>query len=87
MNKMRQHSYLSNREADELSSSPKMSIVTSDDTEHESAHKEALNLDPATAQNLDEIDREEISRYIACCRNDEIAVSVLEQSVVLGLSF
>lgn len=64
-----------------------MLVVTSDDSEHESADDEALNLNPATAQDLDEVDCEEVARDVAGCGDDEISVSVLEQRVVLGLSF
>ncbi len=80
-------SYLSNGKADEFPSRAEMLVVTSDDGEHESADEEALNLDPATAQDLDEIDGEEVARYVAGCCDDEISVGVLEQSVVLGLPF
>lgn len=79
--------YLSDRKADEFPSRSEMLVVTSDDGEHQSTHEEALNLDPTTAQDLDEIDCEEVPRDVACCRNDQVAVCVLEQSVVLGLSF
>ena len=79
--------YLSNGEADEFARSSEMIVVAGNDSEHQSRNEEALDLDPTTAENFDEVDCQEIARYVPGCGNDQIAVTVLEKSVVFGLAF
>lgn len=79
--------YLGNCEADELPSCPQMFIVAGNNTKHERADEEALNLDPTTTKDLDEIDREEVPRHVASRSDDEIPISVLEERVILGFAF
>ncbi len=62
-----------------------MRIVTSDNGKHERGDQEALNLDPATAKDFDEINGQEVARYVTSRRNDQISVSVFEEGVVLRL--
>ena len=79
--------YLSNGEADELSSGSQMSIVPGNDGKHERADEEALNLDPATTEYLDEVNREEVPGDVAGRSDDEIPIGVLEKGVIFGLAF
>jgi len=58
-------------------------VVSRDDGEHEGGDQEPLDLDPFPAQDLDEGDCEEIAGHVAGSGDDEIAVGVLEQGVVL----
>ena len=79
--------YLSNGEADELSSGSQMGIVAGNDGKHERADEEALNLDPATTEYLNEENRQEIPGNIASGSDDEIPISVLEKRIIFGLAF
>ena len=79
--------YLSNGEADELPSRSQMSIVPGNDGKHERADEEALNLDPATTEYLDEENREEVPGDVAGRSDDEIPIGVLEKGVVFGFAF
>lgn len=78
--------YLSNCETNEFSSSAEMFIVAGDDTEHECADQEALDLDPTAAKDLNEIDGEEIAGHVTCGRDDKISVAILEESIVFCLA-
>ena len=64
-----------------------MCIVAGNDAKHEGADEKALNLDPATTKDLDEINRKEVPRHVARRSDDEISVSVLEECVVFGFAF
>ena len=64
-----------------------MCIVAGNDAKHEGADEEALNLDPATTKDLDEIDRQEVPRHVARRSDDEISVSVLEERIIFGFAF
>ena len=79
--------YLSNGEADELSSCSQMGIVAGNDGKHERADEEALNLDPATTEYLNEVNRQEVPGDVAGRSDDEIPISVLEKCFVFGLAF
>ena len=79
--------YLSNGEADELSSGSQMGIVAGNDGKHERADEEALNLDPATTKYLNEENRQEVPGDVARRRDDEIPISVLEKRFVFGFAF
>ena len=70
--------YLCDGKADEFASSPKMCVVTSNDAEHQASDQKALNLNPATAEDFNEINGEKVSRYVAGCGYDQISVGVLE---------
>ena len=63
-----------------------MSVVAGNDGKHERADQEALNLDPATSEYLNEENREEVPGHVARRSDDEIAVSVLEELVILGFA-
>ena len=78
--------YLSNGETDEFARSSEMIVVAGNNSKHQSRDKEALDLDPATAENFDEVDGQEITRYVAGCGNDQIAITILEKSFVFGLA-
>ena len=79
--------YLSNGEADELSSRSQMGIVAGNDGKHERADEEALNLDPATTEYLNEENRQEISGDVARGSDDEIAIGVFEKGIIFGFAF
>lgn len=79
--------YLGDCEADEFPSCPQMVIVAGNDGKHERADKEALNLDPATTQDLDEKNGKEVPRHIARRSNNQISISVLEKRIVFGFAF
>ena len=79
--------YLSNGEADKLSSRSQMSIVPGNDGKHERADEEALNLDPATTEDLDEENREEVPGDVAGRSDDKIPISVLKKGVIFGFAF
>lgn len=79
--------YLSDCEAHKFPSCPQMCIIAGNDSKHECADKEALNLDPATTKYLDEIDCEKIPRNIARRCDDEISISVLEERIIFGFAF
>lgn len=64
-----------------------MCIVAGNDTKHERADQEALNLDPATTKNLNEKDRQEVSRHVACRSDDQISISVLEERIIFCFAF
>lgn len=64
-----------------------MRIIAGNDTEHQRADEEALNLNPTTAKDLNEEDCEEVTRHVTGRSNDEIAVSILDEGIVLGLAF
>ena len=64
-----------------------MRIFTSNDGKHERADEEALNLDPATTKNLDEVDGKKVPWHVSGRGDDQISISVLEQRVVFGFAF
>lgn len=63
-----------------------MSVVAGDDGKHERTDEEALNLDPATPQDLNEVDGQEVPGHVARRSDDEIPISVLEERVILGFA-
>ena len=73
-------------EANKFPSCPQMVIVTGNNGKHERADQEALNLNPATTENLNEIDGQEVSGYIAGRGDDQITISVLEEGIVFGFT-
>lgn len=79
--------YLGNGEADEFPSRSQMRIITSNDGKHEGADEEALNLDPATTQYLNEVDGQEVPRHVASRGDDEISIRVLEEGVIFRFAF
>ena len=79
--------YLGDCEADEFPSRAQMVIVAGNDTKHERADKEALNLDPATTKDLDEVDGKEVPRYVARRRDNQVTISVLEERLIFGFAF
>ena len=79
--------HLGDRKADELSSGAQMFIVASNDSKHERADEEALNLDPPTTKNLDEEDGEEVPWHVSGRGDYQISISVLEERVVFGFAF
>ena len=70
--------HLGNCEADEFASGSEMVVVARNDSKHERADQEALNLDPASAKDLDEENGQEVARDVARCSDDEISVRVLK---------
>ena len=64
-----------------------MSIVASNDAEHERTDEEALNLDPATTKNLDEVDGKKVPWHVSGGGDDQISISILEKRVVFGFAF
>lgn len=80
------NAYLSDGETDEFARRPQSSIVTRYDSKHKCADQEALDLNPTSSKNLNEIDRQEISRYVASGCDNEIPIGVLEQGIVFCLS-
>lgn len=64
-----------------------MVIVAGDDSKHERADQEALNLDPATTKDLDEKDGQEVPRHVARRGDDQISVSILEERIIFGFTF
>ena len=70
--------YLSDGEADEFSSCAKTPVVTGDDTEHERADQEALNLDPATAEDFNKVDCEKIAWDVSRRGDDQVTVTILQ---------
>lgn len=81
-----QKTYLRNSEAHKLRCRPKVSIVAREDSKHQRTYQKALDLDPASPQLLDEIDREEVSRHVAGSCDDQVAQCVAEEHVVLVLA-
>lgn len=79
--------YLGNCEAGKFPASPKTSVITGDDTEHQRADKEALDLDPPPTKDLNEEDCEEVAWDVTCRSDYEIAVAILEQCVIFRFSF
>ena len=79
--------YLSNGEANEFSSRSQMGIVPGNDAKHERADEEALNLDPATTEYLNEENRQEVPGYVARRSDDEVTISVLEKRIIFGFAF
>lgn len=75
--------YLGNSKANKLWRCPEVPIVSREDSEHQRTDQEALDLDPASSQLLDEIDREKVSRHVAGGRDDEISECVAEEDIVL----
>lgn len=66
--------YLGPRKADELPSCPQMCIVAGNDGKSERADKEALNLDPAATEDLNEKYCKEVSRHVACRSNNRTSI-------------
>ena len=64
-----------------------MCIVAGNDTKHERADQEALNLDPAATKDLDEVDCKEVPGHVARRSNDQVSISVLEERVIFGFAF
>lgn len=62
------------RKADELPSCPQMCTVAGNDGKSERADKEALNLDPAATEDLNEKDCKEVSRHVACRSNTRTSI-------------
>ena len=83
----REQSYLCYSKADEFAAHPCAGIVASQNAKHECADQEALDLNPAAAEDFNEGDGEEVARDVTRRGDDEIAVSVLQKSVILGLAF
>lgn len=79
-----QFTYLSKGEADEFPTSSNASVIASNDTEHERADKETLDLDPLASKHFDQSDGEEVAGYVASGGNDEITVAALQESVVFS---
>lgn len=64
-----------------------MVVIARNDSEHEGGDQKALNLNPSSSEDLNGRNRDEITRQVAGNGNDQIAVTILEQSVVLRLPF
>lgn len=74
---------LRDSEARELPGGAQVRIATSQDAEHQRADEEALDLDPAAAEVLDEEDGEEVAGYVAGDSNYEVSDGVAEEDVVV----
>lgn len=79
--------YLGYSEADKFPSGSQMRIITGNNSKHEGADEEALNLDPATTKYLNEENGEEVPRHVASRSNDEISICVLEEGLVFRFTF
>ena len=64
-----------------------MFIVAGNDTKHERADKETLDLNPATTKNLNKIDCKEVPRHVAGRSDYQISIGVLEERVIFGFAF
>ena len=64
-----------------------MRIVAGDDTKHECTDKEALDLNPTTAEDLDEEDGQEVPRHVTRRSDDQISVRILQEGIVFGFAF
>ena len=63
-----------------------MGVIAGNDGKHERADEEALNLDPATTENLNEENRQEVPGYVAGRSDDKIPISVLEKGFIFGFA-
>jgi hypothetical protein len=77
---------LSNDDEGEATSGANLVVGTSEDTEHEGSDKEALNLDPFTAEKLNEGNGKEVSRNVTGNGNNQVTFGVLEKVLVRVLS-
>ena len=66
--------YLCNHEADKLGRCAEVDVVTSNDTEHQSADEKPLNLNPSPSQYLDEVNGEKVAGNQAGNGNDQVSV-------------
>lgn len=76
--------YLCNDEAGELAASSETAVVAGDDPEHECGDQETLDLNPLSAEELDQGDGDEVSWNIACDSDDQVADRSENEGVVLG---
>jgi len=65
--------YLGKSEADEFSRRSKMTIVAGYDTKHQGNNQESLYLNPTSAEFLDKVYGDEVSRNVTSHGNDEVA--------------
>lgn len=78
--------YLSDSETDEFPRRPQPSIIARNDPKHERADQEALDLNPASTEDLDEVNCQIIARYVTGGRDDEISICVFEKGIVFRLA-
>ena len=64
-----------------------MIVIAGNDSKHERADQEALNLDPATTKDLDKSDCEEVPRHVARGSDNQVSISILQKRVIFGLAF
>ena len=64
-----------------------MVVVTGNNSKHERADKEALDLNPATTKDLDEVDCKEVPRHVTRGGDDQVPISVLQKRVIFGFAF
>lgn len=79
--------YLGDCEAEELWPCPQVVVVAGNDSKHERADQEALNLDPATTKDLDKCNCKEVPRHVARGSDNQVSISVLQKRVIFRLAF